>query len=289
MKRLARGGAALVLASAISLAAGIVLPGDGFSPGWEREGKPSVFLKADLFNHIDGGADLFLEFGFERVIVQRYSRGRSEIAVEIYEMSSPEAALGIYLMQCGKESPLEGIAARNSSETSQFTVLKGRYFLQVDNFAADKGAVPGMLALTKAVLGQVADERPEPRLEALLPADKKIPGSERLIRGPVALQPYFTFGEGDIFRQAGTVFGALAEYDDGAGRKSSRFVVEYPSTEAALEVFRGLKLNLDPYLKIVDSGPAGFVFQDFKSLYGRVRLSGAKIEAFFNLAARPAL
>jgi hypothetical protein len=62
----------LVLAMAGSLAAAeLVLPGDEFFPGWKRDGKPSVFIKADLFNHIDGGADLFLEFGFERTLVQR--------------------------------------------------------------------------------------------------------------------------------------------------------------------------------------------------------------------------
>jgi hypothetical protein len=289
MKRLAFGAAVLVLASAIAAAGEIVLPGDGFSPGWEREGKPSVFIKADLFNHIDGGADLFIEFGFERVIVQNYARGPAEISIEIYEMTGPEAALGVYLMKCGRESPLAGIAARNSSETAQFTILKGRYFVQVNNFPKDERAVPAMLALAKTVLGQVPDERPDPRLAALLPEEKKLAGSERLIRGPIALQPFFTFGEGDIFRQERKILGALAEYDEGSGSKSSRFVIEYPSAEGALEAFRGLKANLDPYLKIVGSNATAFVFQDFKSRFGLVRVSGARIEARFNLAARPAL
>lgn len=289
MNRLAFGSAVLLLASAIAGAGEIVLPGDGFFPGWEREGKPSVFLKADLFNHIDGGADLFLEFGFERVIVQHYTRGPAEIAIEIYEMTGPEAALGIYQMKCGKETPLPGISDRNSSEAAQFMIVKGRYFVQLNNFSREEVNVPAMLALAKAILGQVPVERPDPRLTALLPAERKVAGSERLIRGPVALQPFFTFGEGDIFRQGGSVFGALAEYDDGSGQKSSRFIVEYPSAEGALEVFRGLKLNLDAYLKIVESGASGFVFQDFKSRFGLVRVSGAKIDALFNLAARPAL
>lgn len=289
MKRLAFGAAVLGLASVLAAVGEIVLPGDGFSPGWEREGKPSVFIKADLFNHIDGGADLFLEFGFERVLVQHYTRGPAEIAIEIYEMTGPEAALGIYLMKCGKETPLPGISDRNSSETAQFMILKGRYFVQVNNFSREEGNVPAMLVLAKAILGQVPVERPDPRLTALLPAEKKIAGSERLIRGPVALQPFFTFGEGDIFRQGGAVTGALAEYDEGSGRKSSRFVVEYPSAEVALEVFRGLKKNLDPYLKIVVSGASGFVFLDFKSRFGLVRVSAERVEALFNLAAQPAL
>jgi len=270
-------------------AAEIVLPGDDFFPGWKSAGKTSAFIEADLFNHIDGGADLFLEFGFKRVLVQRYARAGTEIAVEVYEMTGPESALGIYLMKCGPETPLSGIPARNSSETAQFTILKGRYFIQVDNFGEDKAAVPAMTALARTILDQVPDEPIDPRLAALLPADHKIAGSERLIRGPVALQPFFTFGDGDIFRQGGKIFGMLAEYSDDTGRKSSRFVIEYPGSQVATETFRGLKENLDRYLKIIGTNGTAFVFEDFKGRFGLVRVSGAKLEALFNLVVRPAL
>lgn len=280
--------AVLPLALAASLAAAeIVLPGDDFSPGWKRDGKPAVFIRADLFNHIDGGADLFLEFGFERVTVQRYVRAGTEIAAEVYEMSGPESALGVYLMKCGRETALPEIPARNSSETAQFTILKGRYFVQVDNFSEDKAAVPAMIQLSRAILDQVKDEKADPGLAALLPREGKIQGSERLIRGPVALQPFFTFGEGDIFVQGGKIFGMLAEYSDDAGGKFFRFAAAYPSAAAARETFLGLKANLDPYLKIVEAKDETFVFEDFKGRFGLVRVSGAKLEALFNLASRP--
>ena len=54
-------------------------------------------------------------------------------------MSGPESALGLYLMKCGRETPLAGIPARNSSEPAQFTILKGRYFVHVNNPSARGG------------------------------------------------------------------------------------------------------------------------------------------------------
>ena len=283
-------GLSLFFALAASLpAVEIVLPGDDFVPGWKASGKASVFIQADLFNHIDGGADIFLEFGFQRVIVQRYDKVETELIVEIYEMAGPESALGIYLVKCGRETPFDGIPARNSSETTQFTIVKGRYFIQVDNFGEDKTAVPAMAVLAQSILGQVADEPADPGLLSLLTKEKLIAGSERLVRGPVALQPYFTFGEGDVFRQGGTIFGTVGEYLDDAGRKSGRLVIGYPAEATALEVLSGVKAGLDPYLKIVESGEKGFVFEDFKGGFGRVRVSGARLEAFFNLAVRPPL
>lgn len=104
----------LLFSAASVLASEIILPKDDFVPGWKRSGKAVAFIKADLFNYIDGGAELFLEFGFEKLSIQRYARGKSELTLEVYEMDSPESALGIYLTKCGLETPVKGIAARNS-------------------------------------------------------------------------------------------------------------------------------------------------------------------------------
>ena len=48
----------------------IRVPQDDFVAGWKRAEKPKVFAKKELFNYIDGGAELFLELGFENLVVQ---------------------------------------------------------------------------------------------------------------------------------------------------------------------------------------------------------------------------
>ena len=82
-----------------------ILPAGGFVRGWEADGPPRVFIEKDLFNHIDGGAELFLEFGFAKLRVQPYSGEKAELVGELYEMTGPAAALGIYLMNAGRETP----------------------------------------------------------------------------------------------------------------------------------------------------------------------------------------
>lgn len=42
-----------------------LIPPDGAAPGWTRAGTQKVYGPGDLYNYIDGGAELFLEFGFE--------------------------------------------------------------------------------------------------------------------------------------------------------------------------------------------------------------------------------
>ncbi len=186
-----------------------------------------TFTGQDLFNQIDGGAELFLEFGFATLRLQAYARDKSELTLGAYEMESAAAALGVYLMKMGRETPFPEIAARNSGEEAQVTIVKGRYFVQVDNLGDVPASKAEAAALANAFLAGVAAESAPTPLDAL-PAEGKVPGSERLIRGPYGLQPYFTFGEGDILSLGGRVFGALANYRMPDGASFDRLIVPYP-------------------------------------------------------------
>ena len=109
------------------------LPENEFFKGWKKHDETRHFVKSNLFDYIDGGADLFLEFGFEELIVQHYSEGQNELGLEMYRMESPEAALGIYLMKRGQESPHPDVPARNSADRLQFAILKNSYFILINN------------------------------------------------------------------------------------------------------------------------------------------------------------
>ncbi|MCK7482485.1 MAG: hypothetical protein M0C28_39200 [Candidatus Moduliflexus flocculans] len=48
------------------------LPSDGAAPGWTQDGEPQEFEGEDLYTYIDGGAEIYQEYGFRRVVVQDY-------------------------------------------------------------------------------------------------------------------------------------------------------------------------------------------------------------------------
>jgi CO/xanthine dehydrogenase Mo-binding subunit len=201
-------------------------------------------------------------------------------------MESPAAALGIYLFQAGRESGWPGIAARNSSEEAQIAALKGRFFVRVNNFEGGAGSKPAMIALATAFLaGVAADPLADPFIA--LPAPGRVPGSERLIRGPVGLQPYYTFGEGDILGLGGKIFAVLADYRDDAGLTSTRLLIDYKDPEAASTVFECLRSNLDPYLKIIETRPLSFIFQDHLQKYGSAALADGRIEIRIKSSRKP--
>jgi len=256
-------------------------PEDGFISGWNREGPVKHFSPATLFNHINGGAELFLEFGFEELLVQNYKSGPHEIGIQVYRMRDSEAAFGIYLLKRGMETPLEAIPARNSSDMMQFTIVKNDHFILIDNFQGNKDLVPVMVELARVVLEPIAADDP-----LILPESLPRPGMRQesllLFRGPFALQPLFTFGEGDILQLRGRITGFAVEYTEPAVPCTLLFI-PYPEISAARDALTHLRAHLDPYLKILSSSENGFTFKDYRGRYGSVLMERNELRLKINL------
>jgi hypothetical protein len=257
-------------------------PGDG----WTKAGKELRFTGQRLYDHINGGAELYHELGFERLRVQSYQKGEEEITLEIYEMETPESALGIYLQQSAGSTPVEGVDARNTGSKYQLSVVKGDVFFQVNSFSGAEEFLPTMASLAQQVVVALPDEETGDTWR-LLPKEGLIAGSERLIRGQFGLQPIFTFGQGDILQLGGRVFGVVGDYRIDGETTFTRIVVEYPSEELAEKAYAHLLANLDEYLQVVEKGKGRLVFKDHKDRFGLVACDGSGMELLVRLPELP--
>jgi hypothetical protein len=261
------------------------IPGDGFSPGWMKDGKALKFIQQDLYNYIDGGSELFLEFGFNVFYVQRYHKGEDELAVEAYQMESPEAALGIYVMKCGKETPIAEISSRNTGDRYQIMILKGNYFIIVNNYSAKESLLPVMVKLANKTMDKITEKKPAD-LFSILPEEGLIKGSERLIRGPYALQSIYTFGQGDILLLNRKIFGTAADYKDKNGEVSTRILIQYPDIPYAKKAYAHLLANLDTYLALIEEKDNFFSFKDFQQKIGIVTLDKNLLQIHINISEK---
>ncbi len=263
-----------------------IVPPEGPVDGWTKKGEELKFVGKDLYGHIDGGAEVFHELGFRDLIVQDYGKGEEQITLEIYRMDGPKAALGIYLMQTTRETPIEGLGARSTGNRYQLSFIAGESFIQVNNFSGEENLVTGMVSLAKRILVETHVEELREDWN-LLPKDGRVAGSERYIRGPFTLQPIFTFGEGDILSLGGKIFGQVAEYEDKSKDVFTRIIIDYSNAEAARAAYDHLIENLDSYIEVLDRRDAAFTFQDYRKQFGRVALTDVTMELIVNLADRP--
>ena len=63
---------------------------------WLPNGTVSVYNGTQLYDYINGGAEIFYEYGFEAALVQEYISSEQSLVVEVYNMTDADAAYGIY-------------------------------------------------------------------------------------------------------------------------------------------------------------------------------------------------
>ena len=86
---------ALPLAAAPDPLLGL-LPVAAVPPGWARHGEAQLFTGAELYRHVNGGAELYHRHGFERLAVQDYANGGREVRVEIYKLATAAGAAALF-------------------------------------------------------------------------------------------------------------------------------------------------------------------------------------------------
>jgi hypothetical protein len=277
---------AFLVAGGVS-AATFQLPENDAVAGWEREGRLRRFPAADLYGHINGGAELFLELGFVELLVQPYRQGEREIGLEVYRMESPLAALAIYLFKCGEETPWSEIEARNSSGRFQATLVRGDCFVLINSFSGESALRPAVAGLAGKLLESIPPaDIPDPFQQ--LPARGRIAGSERLIRGEYSLESLYTLGPGDVLQLGGEVFGVAADYTaTGDSGPETVIRVIYPTADRATQAFAHLQAVLDPALDPLEKSRELLVFRDFAGKFGTAKLEAPAIEVRVNLASPP--
>jgi hypothetical protein len=262
-----------------------LMPAESAASGWKKADPLRVFTRADLYGYIDGGAELFLELGFDQLTLQKYRNGASEFAVEIYRMTDPVAATGIYLMKCGKETRDSAFKARHTLNRHQLMFVRDRYYVTINNLSGADRMAPALLTFADLVAGRLPADRIPAELERL-PAPGLVAGSERLLRGPFSLQSLYTLGDGDILDLGGKITAVAGNYQDGAGL-TTLVLVAYPEKGAAQKAFAHLRLNLDKYLKPVATTATRLVFKDFENKFGVVTLTARQLELRLHLPKAP--
>lgn len=260
-------------------------PVDGFNGGWQRSGDLLVFSGGDLYRHIDGGAEVFLELGFDRLEVQRYTSPGGEVAVELYRMADPVAALGVYLLKCGQETADPGLGERHTVNPYQLQLVRGPAYLTVTRMVGEPPTAELVAFARHAAAALPAGDAAE--AFAVLPSEGRVAGSERVVRGPFTLQEVVALGEGDLLELGGTVTAVSADYA-GLGGGSTRLVATYPDEAAATAALSRVRRDHDPYLEPVAGQPDRAVFRDHRGRYLELRRRGAVIALEAGLEAAPA-
>ena len=261
-----------------------LFPSDGYSEKWLRSDDPRKFTQADLYGYINGGAEVFLELGFEQLILQDYNKQESELTIEIYRMSDQVAATGIYLMKCGREKPAAGLSLRNTINRYQLLFHKNKYFVKISNHSGNEDFLPAIVKMANFISDKLPPDE-SILVYDLISQKGLVKNSIRIIRGPFTLQAIYSLGEGDILLLDGKITGVAADYITTEDEHYSVIFVDYPDESYALTVLENIKTNLNQYFKIINWEEDKFVLRDYEEKYvvGKIRKNHIQIKFNLNL------
>lgn len=188
------------------------LPSRGEIAGWTLSEAPMNYRGDKLFVMINGGADIYHEYGFTQVLSAEYEdvRGKS-IKLEIYEMESPAAAYGIYTFKIGVVGKAPAIGQEALLEDYYLNFWKGNLLVTVIGQDSEEETVQGVVAFAKAVDARIAKAGERPELTVLLLREPLPFSHPKYVRGPLGVMNSYIFERDNIFRVREGMIGAVGD------------------------------------------------------------------------------
>ena len=185
-----------------------LLPSSADVPGITKGGRPHIYKGEKLFDYMNGGAELYYEYGFEQACVQRYQTPPGEVTAEIYQMDLPANAYGIYTFDTKGEHPSIGQDA--TYERGLLGFWKGRFFVRV--FSENEELKETILVLGRAIAQKITDEGERPAIVDSIPSFWVEGNSLLYFRGMIALNNSYFLSHQNVLSLGAGSEGITVQY-----------------------------------------------------------------------------
>ncbi len=162
-------------------------------PGFKLTPGEKVYTSDNLFEIIDGAADLFLTYGFEELHTAEYSApGIEYIRVEVYRHSSQANAFGMYAQERPEETRFLPIGGQGYLEEGALNFYCGRYYMRMTTNDKGEKVQLALQSIAQSAAGALHQEKTLPALFAFFPEKGKKQNSEMYINQDFLGYKFFT-------------------------------------------------------------------------------------------------
>jgi hypothetical protein len=154
--------------------------GGGFPAldGWEQTGEVRVFDADNLWEYINGAAELFVAYNVQTCETADLSSGDVVVALDLYEMGTPLNAFGIFSRErAGDHVTVSGATDAMVSAPYLALLVKGSTYAKVNVLEGELTAEGGR-AMLEALAAELPGDAVLPAEFDLLPVDGKVAGTE---------------------------------------------------------------------------------------------------------------
>jgi hypothetical protein len=174
-----------------------LFPKPGFSAGWLLDGPIKYYDRETLFEYINGEAEIYFPYGFERLASAFYQKRNDTkigLAADIYKMGSRLEAFGIYANFRRPDAERIKVGIEGFVNPSQLMFYQDRHFIQLSASGTTTLDRRVLETLARAISKKIPGKAEPPREIAYLKIPKVIPGTEAYV--PQSLLGYAFFRRG---------------------------------------------------------------------------------------------
>jgi hypothetical protein len=247
--------------------------------GWKKVAPPESYDKSNLYDYIDGGAELYISYNFQKLLAVRYKAGaEEEIVIDIFDMGNSYNAFGLF--SHGRERE-DGIVGQGSEYNSGLLAFwKDRYYVSILAYPETEGKKQILLGLGRRLADVIPKEGELPPVIGLLPQPNLIPESVRYFHHYIWLNSHFFIANENILLIDDETQAVLAKYktDD---KPVHLLITLYPDEAKARAAEESFLRN---YLSGANEGMARLP----DSRWTGCRVEGNRLSVVFNAPSREA-
>jgi hypothetical protein len=202
-----------------------LLPKKTELPELKGRSVPEFYEPQNLFDYMNGQADMYLDYGFILLITREYTaRKDSILTLEIYRMESPLHAFGIHAAERSPEDKAVNFGAEGFLGANMLGFWKDSYYCRILFYERSPELDAILLKTGRSIADKIAGSSRLPERFSIFPSEFRIKGSERFIPRNFLGQAYLKNG----YR---------VDFDRG-GRRTQAFLLETGSGDEAQEQVR---------------------------------------------------
>lgn len=148
--------------------------------GWNLEVGEQVYTSDNLWNIINGAADAYLSYDFQKLYTAEYLNAEDKrLKVYIFEHSTPTNAFGIYSQERSNDYTFVSTGAQGFTSEDAYYFINGPYYVQIST--NDGGLSSEMKSLARQIEQKIDYPGKLPQTLNLFPKKGLVKNSEKYI------------------------------------------------------------------------------------------------------------
>jgi len=150
---------------------------------WKHSEEPQHYIPGNLFEYINGAAEIYLAYDFKELAVGQYQKENSPeaLSVEIYDMGNEKNSFGIYSAERYPESRFIPIGSQGYLEEGTLNFIAGKYYIKLLCFDCGEGSDDVLKSFSQEIVAKIKDKALLPPLLQSFPQEGLIKNSEKFI------------------------------------------------------------------------------------------------------------